>query len=196
MSVIDQLAYLSAIPAPDDIQVRSEQRSRWMWATVTQVSPLRVRLDGQSQSLDMTPISLVGGLRVNRRVRVQLVEKQLIVTGASSTDFGWTDCAIMSGFEARGVDYRPQVRRTDDGMVHFRGQMQPTGFTANATTQFMTIPAGFRPEVEVRFVAYATYRARTWGGWISVGSGVAQLQTPEAAPDVHFSLIVQPWQAA
>ena len=81
---IDSLAYLSALPPPEDLQVRRAQRAQWMWATVTQVSPLRVRLDGESQALDMTPVSLVGmPLIVNDRVWCQLIEKQLVVHGTS-----------------------------------------------------------------------------------------------------------------
>jgi hypothetical protein len=44
--------------------------SRWEWATVTQVSPLRIRLDGQASALPITPEDDVGGLAVDDRVRV------------------------------------------------------------------------------------------------------------------------------
>lgn len=194
--IIDQLAYLSAIPAPDDIQVRSEQRSRWMWATVTQVSPLRVRLDGQSQSLDMTPVSLVGGLQVNRRVRVQLVEKQLIVTGVAVTDAGWVDVPLQPGFSSRGGAYTPQVRRDAAGMVTWRGHMSSAGFSGTDPVAFATIPPGFVPDMEVRFLAWQTNRTYILGGWIAVGSGLVNLQMPDGPPNTHFSLIMQPWQAA
>lgn len=195
MSVIDQLAYLSAIPAPDDIQTRPEQRARWMWATVTQVSPLRVRLDGQSQALDMTPISLVDGLRINRRVRVQLVEKQLIVTGVAASDAGWVDVPLMSGFSSRGAAYTPQVRKDSAGMVTWRGHMSNSGFSGTGSTAFADIPAGYEPEMEVRFLAWQTNRSYVLGGWIST-SGSVNLQMPDGPPATHFALIMQPWQAA
>jgi len=42
------------------------------WATVTQASPLRVQLDGDPGALSLTPDTLVYGLQVNDRVRVEL----------------------------------------------------------------------------------------------------------------------------
>lgn len=46
-------------------------RDWWTWATVTQASPLRIRLDGDTDPLDMTPQSLTGALRIGDRVWVQ-----------------------------------------------------------------------------------------------------------------------------
>ena len=53
------------IPAPDI--------SVWSWATVTDDSPLRVKLDGESAALPVTPDTLVAGLAIADRVWVQLV---------------------------------------------------------------------------------------------------------------------------
>jgi hypothetical protein len=47
--------------------------STWSWATVTAISPLRVKLDGESTALAVTPDALVSALAVNDRVWVQLV---------------------------------------------------------------------------------------------------------------------------
>ena len=47
--------------------------SIWSWATVTATGPLRVKLDGESAALAITPDTLVSGLAVNNRVWVQLV---------------------------------------------------------------------------------------------------------------------------
>jgi hypothetical protein len=47
--------------------------STWAWAKVTATSPLRVKLDGESTALAITPDKLVSGLAVNDRVWVQLV---------------------------------------------------------------------------------------------------------------------------
>lgn len=47
--------------------------SIWSWATVTDDSPLRVQLDGESAALDVTPDTLVASLAVDDRVWVQLV---------------------------------------------------------------------------------------------------------------------------
>jgi len=44
-----------------------------VWATVTQASPLLVKLDSDTDPLDITTDTLVAGLAVNDRVWVQLV---------------------------------------------------------------------------------------------------------------------------
>jgi hypothetical protein len=74
--------------------------STWSWATVTDDSPLRVQLDGESAPLDVTPDTLVSGLAVDDRVWVQLVTsanparryRRLVVFGRSGGQAmgGWT----------------------------------------------------------------------------------------------------------
>ena len=66
--------------------------SVWSWATVTATGPLRVKLDGESTALAITPDTLVSGLAVNNRVWVQLVTnanparryRRLVVIGKAS----------------------------------------------------------------------------------------------------------------
>lgn len=53
--------------------------SWWGWATVTQVSPLRIRLDTELTALDVTPENLAGALAVDDRVWVQVHGRQIIV---------------------------------------------------------------------------------------------------------------------
>src|SRR5574342_678993 len=65
--------------------------SLWSWATVTAIAPLRVRLDGESTALAITPDALISGLAVGDRVWVQLVandnparrHRRLVIIGAS-----------------------------------------------------------------------------------------------------------------
>lgn len=42
------------------------------WATVTDDSPLRIRLDGETTALPITPDTLVAGLAIGNRVWVTL----------------------------------------------------------------------------------------------------------------------------
>jgi microcystin-dependent protein len=53
------------------------------WATVTSIGPLRIKLDGDTAALPVTPDSLVDQLTliVNDRVRVELAANRLIVIG-------------------------------------------------------------------------------------------------------------------
>ena len=53
----------------------------WTWATVTQASPLRIKVDGDTSALDATTGDLVGSLAVDDRVRVHLHSDGIIATG-------------------------------------------------------------------------------------------------------------------
>lgn len=72
------------------------------WATVTQASPLRIKLDGETSALPFTPITLVAPLFVNDRVRVALStntdpatkSRRVIVTGRSGGITGITSGMI------------------------------------------------------------------------------------------------------
>lgn len=68
-----------------DLLVPGQTKSddKWLWATVTQVSPLRVRLDGDAAALPITPENLAYGLSVNQRVWVQLSGHRVIVHGVN-----------------------------------------------------------------------------------------------------------------
>lgn len=68
------------------------------WATVTATSPLRIRLDGDSTALPITPDSIVAplALAVGDRVRVEISRRRVIVHGrAGSIDTGWVDLTSM-----------------------------------------------------------------------------------------------------
>lgn len=61
------------------------------WATVTQASPLRIQVDGDTIALPITPDTLVAGLQVGDRVRVEMATnndpafraRRAIITGRS-----------------------------------------------------------------------------------------------------------------
>ena len=53
----------------------------WTWATVTQATPLRIKVDGDTSALNATTDDLVGSLAVDDRVRVHLHADGIIVTG-------------------------------------------------------------------------------------------------------------------
>lgn len=177
---------------------REPRQSRFTWATVTQTSPLRIRPDGYAEELPLTPSNLAGGLFVGRRVWVQMYGRRVIVHGAVSLATSWVDCTVLPGFAARGDQYRPQVMRDADGMVHFRGHMSQQGLTGTGSTEVVQLPSGFWPSVEIRWIGFATNRFpdEIVGGWFSSTNGTLNIQTPNGPPSSHWSLIVQPWQAA
>jgi len=57
----------------------------FVWATVTAVSPLRVRLDGDTTALAFTPDSLVDplSLAVGSRVRCEISERRVVIHGTA-----------------------------------------------------------------------------------------------------------------
>lgn len=58
--------------------------STFTWATVTQVSPLRVQIDGDAAPIPATPVTLASPLAVGDRVRCELENNRLIVHGRYS----------------------------------------------------------------------------------------------------------------
>lgn len=67
----------AAIPLP------APPEARYIWATVTQVGPLRIQVDGDQTPLGITPDCLVADLDVGRRVYCQIVNRRLVVLGVS-----------------------------------------------------------------------------------------------------------------
>jgi hypothetical protein len=59
--------------------------STFTWATVTDVSPFRIRLDGDTAELPLTPDSLVdpAALAVDDRVRCEISTKRVVVLGVA-----------------------------------------------------------------------------------------------------------------
>ena len=64
--------------------------SDFLWGTVTQVGPLRVKLDGDTATIPFTPESLVDSrlLTVADRVRVELANNRVLVHGRFGGDGG------------------------------------------------------------------------------------------------------------
>lgn len=118
----------------------------YRWATVTQLDPLRVRFDGDTAPIPVTPETLISPtlLVVGSRVWVQMFGRRLIVLGAAggeTEDTGWVDLTPAAGFTSNAA----QVRRIGK-LVRFHGSFTGT-LAATTTTQIATVPAGFRPTV-------------------------------------------------
>ena len=64
------------LPGPD------EPGDSWRWATVTQVTPLRVRLDGDMAPLNVTPDTLTA-VTVADRVWCQLTGRRVVGHGVA-----------------------------------------------------------------------------------------------------------------
>lgn len=87
-------------PAPAD--------ARYIWAVVTQASPLRIQVDGDRTPLGITPDSLVSGLAVDQRVYCQIINRRLVVLGCSGGAVG-TALATPSTWMMRDAAGRSRV---------------------------------------------------------------------------------------
>lgn len=122
------------------------------WATVTATDPLRVRLDGDTAALPVTPVDLVGNLRSGDRVRVALDAGQVFLTGRLGGAAG-TSIALTPLVVAGSPQYTPMAYRAADGFVHLDGGITRaadaglgTSEIPSATfTAIATLPVGYRP---------------------------------------------------
>lgn len=81
--LLDSLSWLAAAAPPPEAGATPTPGLVVRWATVTQETPLRIRLDGDTAALPATPDSLVqGGLLVGQRCWVALTGKYIIIVGA------------------------------------------------------------------------------------------------------------------
>lgn len=77
------------VPGQQDIVQQTDVNYRW--ATVTQTDPLRIRLDGDTTALPVTPENLTGEEQaVGARVWVQFYGRRILVLGASGGAFSST----------------------------------------------------------------------------------------------------------
>ena len=114
----------------------------WTWATVTQASRLRIKVDGDTTALDATTDNLVGSLAVDDRVRVHLHADGIIVTGIQGGGTPEATAATANTLALR--DGSGQLKAADgvaDDDVATVGQLYddtgwvsistPSGWTAN-----------------------------------------------------------------
>lgn len=131
------------------------------WATVTGISPLQIRLDGDTTPLALIPDSLVDPTEmvVGQRVRVELATRKCVVHGVANAASLQRDTGWITITNTLGTVYYRRL----NGVTYLRGRTTPT---ATGQTQF-TLPAGFRPiddfsvqadrgGTPVRAVIYAT----------------------------------------
>ncbi|WP_161924152.1 hypothetical protein [Actinomyces sp. 432] len=69
------------VTALADLRRRVDRAPSYRWGTVTSRSPLRVRLDGDSEPLGAAPVSLVAAPAAGARVLVLLHGRRAVVLG-------------------------------------------------------------------------------------------------------------------
>lgn len=95
----------------DRLSVRMDGKPDLRWAVVTQISPLRIRLDADEQDLLATPDTLVSPLLPGERVRVALQNRRVTVLGVAGrrTDLRGTtaqrEALALSGASVPGLKF-------------------------------------------------------------------------------------------
>ena len=85
----------------------------WTWATVTQATPLRIKVDGDTSELDATTDNLVGSLAVLDRVRVHLHADGIIVTGVQGGVVGTPEATAATANTLALRDGDGQLKAAD-----------------------------------------------------------------------------------
>ena len=152
----------------------------WTWATVTQASPLRIKVDGDTTPLDATTDNLVGSLAVDDRVRVHLHADGIIVTGLQGGVVGTT--------EATSATANTLALRDGDGQLK-----AADGVAADDVATVGQMSAGDTGWLDVTFAsgystAYASFpvKSRKKNGVVYL-RGLASRDAGDFAADTEYS---------
>lgn len=171
MSTLDDL---ERFLLPGRSESTSDPGNSWRWATVTSVSPLAIRMDGESSPLAAVPQSLVSGLAVGDRVWIQVAGRRVVVHGRAGggpdgTWQPWTP--TVSGWTQGNGTLDCAYARWGD-LVAFRVR-----FTVGSTTSPSGTAISFSPPVTprsgVRQVGTALFLdgSTRYMGWTEIESG-------------------------
>lgn len=96
MSNLAMTTTTATVDSGETVSSSGPDENSYRWAAVTQLSPLRIQLDGENVVLAITPESLVDSdiLRVGTRCWVQMYGKRVVILGASG---GGSDIAVPIG---------------------------------------------------------------------------------------------------
>lgn len=178
--------------------------STFVWGVVTQVSPLRVRLESDpgSTPLDLTPESMVSGLRVNDRVRCELVRTQgaamrVIVHGPSDGGSGWTSwtpsvVATGGGLNLGSTPTLMGAYTRIGKTVHWRVMIQSggSGVAAGTGVYEVTFPVAVVPGSAFQIVAAGwMYGASSFVPFVVDIAGAGSTTARLVRTDVPGSLV-------
>jgi len=144
----------------------------WTWATVTQASPLRIKVDGDTTALDATTDDLVGSLAVDDRVRVHLHADGIIVTGLQG---GAGDGQLPGRLQTSGPDISGQNLNNYWESGWYRG----SGVTNAPTASWYHIQVfshgsswvvQFATRLHANLQYYRRNEGGTWQPWVEIAA--------------------------
>ena len=174
----------------------------WTWATVTQASPLRIKVDGDTSELDATTDNLVGSLAVDDRVRVHLHSDGIIVTGIQGGVVGTTEATAATANTLALRDANARIKAADGVAaddVATVGQLIPIG--GGITWWGPSDPASPGGGIEYaipdgRTLSRTTYAVlfALWGTTFGTGNGTSTFNMPNAKGRVQVGRDSGDWE--
>lgn len=128
--------------SPPDPTAPTQADNVYRWGTVTAVSPLQVKLDGDAAPLASRPDTLVDRLTVGQRVWCQIYRRRVLVLGSARQlqDYGWQAIPLQSFGGSIAV---PVKARREGDLIRFTGR----GTIVNPLSPFRlstAVPASLR----------------------------------------------------
>lgn len=162
----------------------------WGWGVVTQVNPLRIRLEHDATALPVTPDTLVPVLAVGQRAWVQITGGQMVVHGTSDDGAWATYTPTVSGITLGNgavVGRWTKVART----VHVQVKVTIGSTTVMNNGAFVSLPVtgivlGTRGRADVVLVDVGATFYGNVIGLLDASSIAAFLQQASGAI-AHFS---------
>lgn len=147
-----------------------------VWGTVTQSSPLRVRLDGEAEPIPFTPATVQKNIPVGARVLCVKQNLRVIILAVASGDTGWVD---LSSYVSTGITY---VADADDSLKGIRAKrvgQEVTLSLGNFQVDSLSVPAHgnisnrrILDPIPVQFrplggaAISAAWNGRVWAGFV------------------------------
>lgn len=155
-----------------------EKPSSWSWATVTQASPLRVRLDGDAAALLVTPEVLQAGLTftVGQRVWVQLNNRRVVVH-AATTEAHVPGTATFDQLDSSALpsDYSAGIRvgntGNDSGWPETYASVYVFHANNGARVVQMVVKSAASATAPTTINVRSSSSSNAWGPWQLIGGG-------------------------
>lgn len=186
-------------PVPQQPPGSTGKPSRYCWAWVTNLDPLRIQLDnGSADPMPITPKSIIAptAMQWMSKVWVQLgatSTSPAVILGISGGRMPWVDVPMLNGFSER-PGFTPQVLLDSNGLVNFRGQMSNGGMAGlSSDTALMALPDGYAPAAEQRWIGESTAGEPMLGYFATDGQMYVKAGS-HPAPTTHWCIIVAPWE--
>lgn len=116
------------------------------WGTVTQASPLRVTLDGDTDAVPFTPQTVVKGIPTGKRVVCIEQHRRLIIIAVTgwTDNTGWAPLTLENGWSPGDFGMSP-AREDHRAHTNLHGVVKRTSGNITSSTVICVLPPDSRP---------------------------------------------------